>query len=210
MTTLCLVPGTHGGTWAEPGSALRTYLTRLGFHCILFPWSYDTGGVPSLTDAVIQGLDSDWVAGGYATRDRIRSHGLSYLDLNFVAHSHGIEPLIMQAILPPVDEGDDGPIPIRSLISICSPPYEKSVELSKQARTAGMIGYHKHIHAIGWDLWARLGQAFGGGYRADLEWEGAENVGIEGIGHTGLLDKQEHWPRLAAELAVITGSAAHV
>lgn len=209
MTTLCLVPGTHGGAWAEPGSALRAYLEQLGFRCILFPWSYDVGGAPSLTDADKKGRDSDWAAGGYSTRFEILARGLRYADLNFAVHSHGIEPLIYQAVLPAI-EGLEA-IRIRSLISICSPPRADAQPLYQQARAAGMIGYHKHIHAIGWDFWARAGQAFDGHFGWNLEWKGADaNVGIEGIGHTGLLEDPKWFARLAAELAPVVGSNVHV
>ena len=209
MKTLILVQGTWRGAWAEPKSPLRLYLASLGFRCVLFPgWSGDADGIPSLTDAP---GNADWMAGGYALRFFISALRLPFEDLNFLVHSHGIAPVIYQAVLPETD-GGLGPIPIRSLISVSSPPRDDLQKLSKQAIDTGMIGYHHHVHAIGWDFWARAGQLFDGKrFGWHLDWETAHsNAGIPDVGHSKLLNEAQYFPILAAQLRVTVGAKAGV
>ena len=55
------------------------------------------------------------------------------------------------------------------------------------------IGAHRHISAEGWDFWQRAGE-WGDGY---FGWErtidGADNLLLEGIGHTGLIEEPKHF-----------------
>lgn len=203
MTPLLLVPGTWRGGWADEGSLCRRYLTQLGFRTIVMPWSYDTDGLPSLTDFAGESGMSDWEAGGYSVRFQlctlIARGQVDPRRIILLTHSHGINPPIFQATLPTF-EGVE-PIPIHAVVSICAPPRNDMKARYQEARAGKMIGFHRAIYADGWDFMARAGQAFDGSWGWRREWEGAdENVGLKGIGHSKLLNDEQYLGMLGAQL----------
>ena len=186
MTTLYLVEGTWGGEWARDRSAgsFRWYLTSLGFNTILVPWSTDADGLPSFLDAT---GNSDWSAGGLGMRLQLK--GIPYEDRNVLTHSLGLAPALYAATgaheeIPPVQ--------IRRLLSICPPPRKDLEVLAQHAITGRRIGHWRNVYAQGWDLMARLGQAFDGhwGWRRTFDIESVagvfNQVGEKGIGHSGM------------------------
>lgn len=183
MTTLHLIEGTWGGDWmrdTSPGS-FRAWLESLGFNCIAFRgWSTDVDGVPSVLNA--KG-NRDWIAGGYALRDRLLRY--PYEDRNILCHSHGIGPALYEAALNDIESPA---VPIRRLLSVCSPPRWDLEQIGKDAMYAGTIGAWRHIYADGWDTWARFGQMFDGhwGWRRHWAVPGMVNVAERGIGHSGI------------------------
>jgi hypothetical protein len=202
-TVLVLVEGTWGGQWAtdEGPDSFRAFLEAHDFTTIRFRgWSGDVDGVPSVLD----NGHGDWIGGGYGLRYFLA--GLPYEARNILCHSHGIAPVLYQATMT----NGDRPLPIRSLVSVCSPPRREFQELGAQATRTGQIGYWRHVYAQGWDTWARLGQVFDGhwGWRRTFP-AAHENVGEPGIGHSGIFTPA-HRARFVehGHFAVLQGSEA--
>lgn len=180
MTTVILIEGTWGGDWARPRSPFRRMLAANGFYAVRFEgWSGDVSGVPSLLS---KGKHRDWIAGGFGLGYQLR--GMNYDDVNIVCHSHGIAPVLYQLVRMKV--------PIRRLISVCSPVRG---DLQTQASGAvKRIGRWRHVSSANGDPWQRLGELFDGHInwqfgRGQRRWPQAhENVSIPGIGHSGLLN----------------------
>lgn len=147
-TKLILIEGTWGGDWAEEGSEFRGFLGAMGFDCVRFRgWTMNVDGVV--------GLNSDWIAGGYALRYLLNAIP-DVRDRNILCHSHGIAPVLYQATL-----GGNGmhPLPANRLLSICSPPRKGDLEpMGSVALEKKMLAGWRHVFADGWDPWARLGQ----------------------------------------------------
>lgn len=189
MTTLWLLEGTWGGTWARDCSlgSFRAFLREQGFDCYVVEWSTNVDGVPSLFDA--KG-NRDWIAAGYALRYRLQ--GVAPEDRNILCHSHGAGGFLYQAILP-----DDPPletIAIRRALSVCSPPRSDLERCAQDAIGLWKIGAWRHIYADGWDKMARFGQMFDGHWGWRRKWEIPEGVFHQvpekGIGHSGIFTKE--------------------
>ena len=183
MTIIHLVEGTWGGDWTHDTGAdsFRGWLRRQGCMSIAFRgWSTDVDGVPSLFDA---NGNHDWIAGGYALRDRLAQY--PYESRNLLVHSHGIAPVLYQCAL---DDPESPAVPIHRLLSGCSPPRKDLERIALKAMEKGTIGAWRHIYADGWDKWARLGQMFDGhwGWRRTWDVPGMVNAGEKGVGHSGL------------------------
>lgn len=203
MRILFLAPGTWHGRWTLPDSPCRVFLQSRGYDTYVLPWSYDVGGLPNVTNNPEDAGRSDWIAGGYSARFRLDALiGRGVVDpskVDIVTHSHGINLAIFQAINPAIDGSP--PIQIRNLISICAPPRHDMQAPYKQARDAGMIGYHRAIYCDGWDPWARFGQAFDGSWGWTREWKGADKpVPLKDIGHTNLIEDERYFGALADQI----------
>lgn len=176
VTTVILVEGTFGGSWAEPGSPFRQMLEANEFNVIRFEgWSLNVGGVPNLLS---RGKHRDWVAGGYGLGYLMQR--LSFDDCNIVLHSHGIGVALYEMC--------NVKIPVRRLISVCSPVRRDLQEAANAAKP--IIGRWRHIASSNGDPWQRLGELFDGhlGWD-DRTWPQAdENVSIPRIGHSKLLN----------------------
>jgi hypothetical protein len=183
VTTIHLVEGTWGGDWTvDTGpESFRAWVRQYDCLSIVFRgWSTDVDGVPSLFD---RSGNYDWIAGGYALRDRLAAY--PYERRNLLVHSHGIAPVLYQCALT---DPECPAVPIRRLLSVCSPPRKDLEAVAKHAMAAGMIGAWRHIYAGGWDSMARFGQVFDGhwGWRRTWDVPGMVNVAEQGVGHSGL------------------------
>lgn len=203
-TPLILIPGTWRGKWATDTGhgTLRDHLEVTGFEPRLFRgWSSDIDGLPS-----IFGLghdddgdpNTDWRAGGWSLRYYLSR--IPFSERNLLVHSHGINPVLYQATLPANGEAQ---VPIRTLVSVCSPSREDMQSRAEQAVIRGLIGRWHHVHAIGWDFFARAGQLFDGNVGWRLKWPAAhQNIGLKDIGHSKLLNDPSFRPHLDAILEV--------
>jgi hypothetical protein len=190
MATVILVEGTWGGGWAYPGSPLRKKLEARNFKCIRFQgWSTDVDGVPNFL-GLEAGKHADWIAGGYAFGYQLAS--LPFEERNVICHSHGINPVLYQA--------KNSQVPIRNLVSVCSPVRGDMQETATAARP--YIKHWRHISATDWDFMQRAGELFDGhwNWKQVRKWEQAdENVQIPKIGHSKLLNDPawvEEWDGL--------------
>ncbi len=175
---VALVPGTFGGRkqdWTAPGSPFRRYLESRGFDCVQFlGWSGDVDGVPRLLE---NGRHADWIAGGWA---------LHYMGaLPTIAHSHGGQVAAYCAA--------NTPSLIPALVTICTPVRRDMRDVYAQARLR--TGSHAHVYATGWDFLQRAGELFDGQIGWSREMPFADrNVGIDGVGHTGMLENPAYFP----------------
>jgi hypothetical protein len=171
VTTLVQIEGTWGGAWTcDPD--FQAFLTANDFKPIRFQgWSCDVDGLPNPLD----NGNSDWVAGGYALGYKLEQ--MPYEQRNILCHSHGLGPVLYQATIYG--------IPVRRVLSVCSPPRKEFRDMAKDARLK--IGRWRHIYSNSWDFWARAGQAFDGSWGWERNIPGAhENVGEPSIGHSGI------------------------
>jgi hypothetical protein len=186
MTRLFLSAGTWGGGWTEEigPESFRVFLKLLGFTCSRIEWTYNVDGIPDLLAA--EG-NRDWIAGGFATRYRLRNE--PYENRNCLTHSDGIGSLLYAMTYP---DRDEPPIMIRNALCICPPPREEFLTMAMTAMRFGMIASLRVVYADGWDLWARLGQIGDGhwGWRRswDIEHPRFVQHGIKGIGHSGVFE----------------------
>jgi hypothetical protein len=208
-TTVVLVEGTFGGTWAaDPISPFRVDLRRHGFTALHFQgWTTNVDGVP--IDLWQRGRHRDWVAGGYALSYFLER--LPYEHRNVICHSHGIAPVLYALAL----RGDL--VPMRRLVSVCSPVRRDLQDVADDARP--YVDRWRHVSSSQGDPWQRLGELFDGhvGWGA-RKWEQAhENVSIPGIGHSKLLNDPAFLDLWATDgmydflrAAGVTTGAAHV
>jgi pimeloyl-ACP methyl ester carboxylesterase len=185
-TTVVLVEGTWGGTWAsDPCSPFRDLLRRRGFAGVLFEgWTTDVDGVPSLWRRT---KHADWIAGGHALAYFLER--LPIEDRNLIAHSHGANVVLYACALHQ--------IPVRRLITVCSPVRRDMQVTADQAKPH--IGRWRHISSNKADKMQRLGELFDGHFGwGERKWAQAdENLSIPGIGHSGLLNEPRFldlWP----------------
>jgi hypothetical protein len=178
-TTVTLVEGTFGGTWAaDPISPFRVDLRQHDFIALHFQgWTLSVDGVP--IDVWQPGRHRDWIAGGYAVSYFLER--LPFEDRNLIVHSYGLNVILYALQL----RGDV--VPIRRLISVCSPVRRDMQEVADAARP--YVDRWRHIAAGNYDPWQFFGELFDGhvGWN-ERKWSQAhENVTIPGIGHSKLL-----------------------
>lgn len=177
MTHVTLVEGTFGGTWAsDPASTFRDMLRRRDVAASVFEgWTNNVDGVPNLLAA---GRHRDWIAGGYALSYFLQL--VPYEDRNIICHSHGLQVVLYMLARTQ--------LPIRRLISVCSPVRRDMRETAIAA--VPYLNRWRHIASSQGDPWQRLGELFDGhlGW-GDRKWPQAqENLSIPGIGHSKLLN----------------------
>jgi hypothetical protein len=183
VTHVTLVEGTWGGTWAsDPASPFRDMLRRRDIAAVLFEgWSTDVDGVPNVLAGQKHG---DWVAGGYGFSYFLEL--LAYEDRNVICHSHGLAPVLYGL------QKRGAAVPIRRLISVCSPVRDDLQDVADAAKPH--IGRWRHISSNHGDPMQRLGELFDGHFtwpfgKAARQWTQAdENLSIPGIGHSKLLN----------------------
>lgn len=191
MTTkLFLGEGTWGGEWARdlsPGG-FREFLRLLEFDCSIVVWTTNADGTPNPFSA--RG-NRDWSAGGYAERYKLGD--FPYTKRNKLTHSHGIGPSLYQLTL---EDPDEPIVPVQNLLAISPPPRGEFIDMAQEALERGTLGALRVIYADGWDLMARLGQAFDGhlGWRRD--WSAVKHPnfsqrGEKHVGHSGIFDRKE-------------------
>lgn len=198
-TTLIVIEGTWGGRWARSDSAFRAFLDKQGFDVFRFRgWSGNIDGVwtPLSADG-----DADWSSGGYALAYFLKK--FPYEDRNLLCHSHGINVALYQANCENDDCGNRVALPVRRLLSVCSPVRKTMQPLARTAiRSTAcdgsverpMIGRWRHIYASDWDLMQRMGEMFDGKVGWTRKWKDAhENVGVKGVGHSGLLMNPDYF-----------------
>ncbi len=170
-TGLVLVEGTGGGkTWAAPGTPFRTMLEAEHFLVRWFQgWALLVDGLdPFARDHPV------WTAGAWGLSYFLE--GLPYEARNLIGHSHAVNVILLAIAL--------GKIPIRRLVTICSPVRGDMQAVADEA--APRIGRWRAIHATGGDPVQRLGE-LGGGHVGALTWRQAhETLAIPDIKH-GLL-----------------------
>ena len=189
-TTLILVTGTWGGTWAQQGSMFRLLLASERIRVPeCFEWSGDVSGVPSLT---ANGRHSDWRAGAASLTYFLR--GFPYEQRNVLCHSHGGQLAAYAAA-----EKDCW---IRRLLTISTPVRSDMLPVWVQAKPN--IGHWTHVASKRGDWMLRLGEMFDGGWGWRRTMPSADcNILIPRIGHSGLLtdrDHFHHWPSLLSTI----------
>jgi hypothetical protein len=196
-TRLFLHEGTWGGKWArERGpNTFRDRLQGRGFDSSIVVWSLDVDGTPDIGPPLLGTRNTDWVAGGYA--DRYKMRGESYDRRRKLTHSYGLAPVLFQATH---DDPDEPIVPIARVVAVCPPPRQELLDRARLALERGTIGKLFVIYADGWDLWARLGQVFDNHWGWRRDWSdlqgvrGFEQHGEKNVGHTGIFETAE-WDR---------------
>jgi hypothetical protein len=178
VTHVTLVEGTFGGTWAsDPASAFRDMLRRHDVSAVVFEgWTTNIDGVPNI---LAKGRHRDWIAGGYALSYFLQL--MPYEDRNIICHSHGLMPVLYACAL--------GPVPVRRVISVCS-PVRGDMQATADAAVPH-IDRWRHISSSRGDVMQRLGELFDGYFSlwGVRQWKQAhENLSIPGIGHSKLLN----------------------
>lgn len=184
MTTVVLIEGTWGGTWAQDRAPFRQLLAREGFEVSLppFEWSGDVSGIPSLTS---NGKHSDWRAGGASLWYYLKS--IPFEQRNLIAHSYGGNVVAYCA--------GAHQMPIRRLITVGTPPRSDMDPLWVLAKRS--IGYWLHVCDTRSAFIERIAQAFDG------NWDWKAKVGqrladqtakYPGIGHSGILSDPRYLP----------------
>ena len=185
MTSILLVQGTWGGTWAREGTPFRQMLAAQHVTTLEpFEWSYDLSGVLTWMGRT----HSDWIAGGAALTYYLR--GLPYEQRNVIAHSHGGQVAAYAAA--------HSDCWIRRLITVSTPVRKDMQDTWAQARPN--IGAWTHVAAKRGDWMIRLGELFDGAFGWTRQMPSADrNLIFPNIGHTGLFTDQQyfhHWPPL--------------
>lgn len=188
MSTVILIEGTWGGTWAHPDSPFRALLHDQGFNALRFQgWTGNVGGVPNI---LARGNHQDWIAGGHALGyflDR-----LPYADRNLIAHSHGVAPALYAAALEQTK--------IRRLISVCSPVRADLQRTATAARP--LIGYWRHVASIGFDAAQWAGELLDGhlSFTRTHKWTQAhDSMFVPKIGHSRLLNDPDYFARWSGD-----------
>ena len=154
-----------------------------GIKTIVFRgWS---GNVSGVANALANRKHSDWDAGGAALGYKLES--LPPHERIVIAHSHGGNCAGYCAA--PSAQGP--PVYIHRLLTICTPARGDMAPVWSEAHKH--IGAHRHISAKGWDFWQRLGELGDLHFGWTRKIEGAENVFLDGIGHTGLIEEPKHF-----------------
>lgn len=174
------VAGTHGwfDAWTTADSPFGLMMTAEGFNVSragerAYRWS---GAIDGLL-----GDDRDWEAAAdslyYFSRD------LAYADLNFIAHSHGGQLVLLLAA---------SGFPIRTLTTVGTPPREGA----QFARAEQFIGFHQHIYDLKRDFWGWLGQVGPKQLRMERAYADPRvtNIGIANISHAKVLRDPKHIP----------------
>ena len=193
--------GTWGGSWTNDTGpdSFRQWVASQGFRFKPFRgWSTDVDRIPNWLD---RDGNYDWIAGAYALRECLVQ--IPYEDRNILCHSHGIGPVLYQCALT---DPEYPAVPVRRILSICSPPRKDLEAVAALALTAGTIEAWRHVFADGWDFWARVGQAFDGhwGWRRHWEVAGMNNFPEKGIGHSEIFTPELRH-RLIPHLAFLRG-----
>jgi hypothetical protein len=189
FTRVCLVEGTWGAKWAEPGSVYRKLLCRSRFEIMGRTdfWSGDVSGIPSITSSQ---KHSDWKIGGAFLAEYLSRK--PYEDRNIICHSHGAQVALYAAAC----EG----LKIRRLISVCAPVRKDMQSIAAFAKPN--VGFWVHVHAECNDWTQFWGECFDGAFGWTRKQPFADvNISIPKIGHSGLFmdeDVFHHWPSLLA------------
>lgn len=177
-----LVAGTWGGKWCEEDSAFRRYLTEHGLESFWFRgWSENVDGVPNI---LAKGRHREWIAGGFALGYKLEA--IPPHERIVIAHSHGGQPAAYCAALAGVY--------IHRLVTVCTPVRGDMTETWTLAHQH--IGGHRHIADTDGDPWQRAGEFLDDhlGWQRDIP--GADNLPLDGIGHTGLLEDPQYFHHL--------------
>lgn len=184
MTTIVLVPGTWGGQWADGASPFRLMLRAHEIRPTRFDgWTENVDGVPNILE---HGAHRDWIAGGAALGYFLRALPLD--DRNLICHSHAVNVALYELA--------QAKVPIRNLLTICS-PVRDDMQATADAAVPHILGRWRHVASTDWDLWQRLGELADGGWhwRQVRRWKQAnENTLIPHIGHSKLLNKPALFP----------------
>lgn len=195
MTRFLPVAGTHSwrgqqaGSWWQTGSPWLRYMAEHG----LAPYAPDR---PFVWTTALDGLWSrhhlTWQAAGenlYAyLAPPVRGgepNGVSARgdETRIVAHSHGA-----QVVAYACARG----LKVHRLITVGSPPREDMATVWRAARP--QIGRWVHIHSDWTDRWQWLGTIGDGVFGISRQMPRADrNVGIAGVGHTGILADANHF-----------------
>lgn len=186
MTRYVSVFGTHAWRqdridWWHPKSAFSLYMKVHRFDHAKpfrpFIWSGDI-------DGALWANGNDWEAGAAALVEYLED--LPYDWRNIIAHSHGGQVALIAA----------REIAMRSLVMIATPIREE-IETRVAPIALANIGTCVHVTDPNRDWMGFLGGLFDGRWstRRTFDVPGIRTVRIKGIGHSGMLCEQKHFPK---------------
>jgi hypothetical protein len=190
------------GTWGSKAfrdlevNGFRHHLAMQGFSSSIIVWSTDVDGTPEIgRPSLLNTKNTDWLAGAFAQRYRLARE--LFESRNFLTHSYGLAPVLLQATQ---EDSDDPIVPVRNVLAVTPPPRQDLLDLARSALERGTIASLRVIYADGWDMWARFGQVLDGHWGWRRDWSALKDVrgfderGEKGVGHSGMF-KPSEWHR---------------